>query len=85
MITAPFLSILLGINWEMRNIDPLPKLKPWEKGFEEISYSNPSAHRDFEIVEEAINKVIGDYEIEKISDIKKDLMNIKAYFRDLNN
>ncbi|MHA1273854.1 MAG: hypothetical protein ACTSQS_10510 [Promethearchaeota archaeon] len=73
------------INWEMRNIDPLPKLKPWEKGFEEISYSNPSAHRDFEIVEEAINKVIGDYEIEKISDIKKDLMNIKAYFRDLNN
>ena len=48
------------------------------------TYENPKAHKDLEIVNEVITKIIGqDKEIEKIKDIKDEIPIIKAYLRDL--
>ena len=49
------------------------------------SYNNPAAYEDLDIVNDATIKVIGEeYRVKKLKDLKQDLMNIKAYFRDLN-
>ena len=72
------------INWNMRNIDSFPKLKPWQENFEQQIYQNPKTKRDETIINEMIQKIIGsDKEIEKIRDIKDKLLEIKSYFRDL--
>ncbi|NVM36909.1 MAG: hypothetical protein HWN81_15030 [Candidatus Lokiarchaeota archaeon] len=72
------------INWNLRNIESTPKLKPWKGNFESQSYENPKANRDIEIVNEAVTKIIRyDKEIEKIKDIKEELPIFKSYFRDL--
>ena len=72
------------INWEKRYIESLPKLKPWKENIEESPLKNPNSHKDLEIIEDAIRKVIGeDYRVKKLGDIKEDLQKIQAYFRDL--
>ncbi len=72
------------INWNLRNIESSPKLKPWQANFKSQTYENPKAYEDLEIVEEAITKLIRhDKIIEKIKDIKDDLVMFKTYFRNL--
>lgn len=72
------------INWNLRFIESIPKLKPWEGNLDSQTYENPKAHKDLEIVNEVITKIIGqDKKIEKIKDIKDEIPIIKAYFRDL--
>ena len=73
------------INWELRYIESIPKIKPWEGNVEEQSYENPKAYKDIEFINEAISKIIrDDKQIEKIKDIKDELPIFKSYFRDLN-
>ncbi len=72
------------INWNLRYIESKPKLKPWNGNLENQTYKNPSLYKDIEIINEAIEKVIGkDAKVEKIKDIKENLFMFKAYFRDL--
>ncbi|MFX1279342.1 MAG: hypothetical protein ACFFA3_07985 [Promethearchaeota archaeon] len=72
------------INWDVRIIDSIPKLKPWEENFEDQEYQNPQVNREEIVVNGAIQKVIGpERKIEKIRDIKDKLMAVKSYFRDL--
>ncbi len=72
------------IKWNLRNIESMPKLKPWEGNLESQTYENPKAYRDLEIINDAISKIIrNDKEIEKIKDIKEELPIFKSYFRDL--
>ncbi|MFX1411207.1 MAG: hypothetical protein ACFFA6_12715 [Promethearchaeota archaeon] len=74
-----------GMNWNLRNIVSDPKLKPWEGNLENQKYENPIAYKDINIVNEAIEKVIGiDIEIKKLKDVKDKLTMFKSYFRDLN-
>jgi hypothetical protein len=72
------------LNWNLRNIDSTPKLKPWIGDLENQNYENPEAYKDLEIIDEAVNKIIvhGE-EIKKIKDIKDDLPMFESYFRDL--
>ena len=73
-----------NIKWNLRNIDSIPKLRPWKDNFESQTYENPNAYRDLEIVEEAINKIIqSNKKIEKAKDIKEEIPIFKSYFRDL--
>lgn len=73
------------MKFEQRYIDSVPKLHPWMEEVEKKAYINPLANKDLDIVNEAIREVIGeDYRVEKLRDIKEDLLKIKAYFRDLN-
>jgi hypothetical protein len=72
------------LNWNLRFIDSLPKLKPWKQSLKSQTYKNPKAYRDLEIVNEAVAKIIKDGKpIEKIKDIKEELAMFKSYFRDL--
>ncbi len=72
------------INWNLRNIEATPKLKPWEGNLENQSYSNPLAYKTIEIINEAYAKIIGnEREVKKTKDIKDDIGAFKAYFRDL--
>ncbi|MHA1274408.1 MAG: hypothetical protein ACTSQJ_07355 [Promethearchaeota archaeon] len=73
------------IRWSLRNIESLPKLKPWEGNLEKQTYKNPKANSIFKIIDDAIKNVISnDIVVEKVKDIEKDLFKFKAYFRDLN-
>ncbi len=72
------------INWNLRYIESIPKLRSWEGSLESQSYENPMTYKDMEIVNETITKIIGhDKEIEKTKDIKNELAMFKSYFRDL--
>ncbi|UCD02422.1 MAG: hypothetical protein JSV23_05270 [Promethearchaeota archaeon] len=72
------------INWNSRYIESTPKLRSWEGNLESQSYENPMAYRDIDIVNEAIEKIIGyDKKIEKTKNIKDELPLFKSYFRDL--
>ncbi|MFW9879254.1 MAG: hypothetical protein ACFFG0_39755 [Candidatus Thorarchaeota archaeon] len=74
-----------NINWDLRNLDSTPKLRPWDGDFEAQSYQNPKAYREESIINEAIGYVLGyDTDIKRIKDIKDKLLSIKSYFRDLN-
>ncbi len=74
-----------NINWSLRNIDALPKLKPWEEEFEYQIYRNPKAYEDLTMVNTALKKFIGpEKKVEKIREVKDKLLLIKTYFRDLN-
>ncbi len=72
------------INWKVRNIESLPKLKPWKGDLTKQTFENKNANKDIEIIDDAIKKIIGkDFELKKLKDIKEDLFSLKAYFRDL--
>jgi len=74
-----------NINWDLRYIESKPKLKPWNDNYENQTYENPRTYRDIELINEAIDKIIGyKRELNKASDIKEELPLFKAYFRDLN-
>ena len=73
------------MKFDKRFIEDSPKLHPWMEDLDNKTYTNPLANKDLVIVNEAIKEVIGDeYRIEKLRDIKEDLLKITAYFRDLN-
>ncbi len=73
------------VKWSLRNVDSLPKLKPWEEHFDQNVYENPKAYEHLTLINNAIKKFIGIEEnIEKIRKVKDKLLLIKAYFRDLN-
>ncbi|MFW9940531.1 MAG: hypothetical protein ACFFFT_05785 [Candidatus Thorarchaeota archaeon] len=74
-----------NINWDLRNIDSLPKLKPWKGDLELQEYQNPNANKEESLINEAIKKFVGyDQDIKRIKDIKDQILAIKSYFRDLN-
>ncbi|MFX0002354.1 MAG: hypothetical protein ACFE9C_09270 [Candidatus Hodarchaeota archaeon] len=73
-----------NMNWNIRNIESMPKLKPWEENLENQSYTNPLANKDLDIINEAYGKIIGlDREVKKTKDIKDEISTFKIYFRDL--
>lgn len=72
------------IRWNLRYIESLPKLKPWEGSIESQTFENLEANIDREIVNDAISKIIKhDKDIKKSKDIKEELSIFKSYFRDL--
>ncbi len=72
------------INWNLRNIDSIPKLKPWADDLEKQVYENKDASKDLESIEEAIKHVKGkEVFVESLKDIEKELFKFKAYFRDI--
>ena len=72
-------------NLEVRYIEFMPKLKPWEGSLETQQYENKYRNREPEIIDKAIEKIVGsDYEVKKLRDIKDDIFKFKAYFRDFN-
>ncbi|MFX0058873.1 MAG: hypothetical protein ACFE85_00700 [Candidatus Hodarchaeota archaeon] len=74
------------INWDLRRIESLPKLKPWIGTLETQTYESFKAYKDLQIVDNVIEKIIGsEIKIHKLKDIKDKLLEIKAYFRDLIN
>ncbi len=73
------------MNWNLRYVESMPKLKPWEGNLENQSYKNPKANKDLEIVKQALVKIIKpDKEVKNTKDIKDEISIFKAYFRDLN-
>jgi len=73
------------VKWDLRGIESKPKLKPWEPNFETTSYDSFKAYKDLQLMNEVIEKVIGkDIKIEKLKDIKKYILEFKAYLRDIN-
>jgi len=74
-----------SFNWDLRQLESDPKLKPWLGNLETQTYESFRAYKDFQLMNEAIEKVIGnDKELNKLKDLKGYLLKIKAYFRDLN-
>ena len=72
------------VQWDLRGIDSNPKLKPWTSNFETTVYDSFKAYKDLQLMNDAIEKVIGkDIKIEKLKDIKKYVLEFKAYLRDL--
>ncbi len=72
------------VQWDLRGIESLPKLKPWLPNFETTPYDSFRAYKDFQLMNDAIEKVIGkDIKIEKLKDIKKYILEFKAYLKDL--
>lgn len=70
---------------EVRYIEFMPKLKPWEGSLETQQYENKNSNKETEIIDKAIEKIVGyDYEVKKLRDIEDDLFKFKAHFRDLN-
>jgi len=73
------------VKWDLREIESKPKLKPWEPNFETTSFDSFKAYKDLQLMNEIIEKVIGkDIKIEKLKDIKKYMLEFKAYLRDIN-
>ena len=72
------------VQWDLRGIDSIPKLKPWMPNFERTSYDSFKSYKDLQLMNDAIEKVIGkDIKIEKLKDIKKYVLEYKAYLKDL--
>ena len=72
------------VQWDLRGIESLPKLKPWSPNFETTSYDSFKAYKDLQLMNDAIEKVMGkDIIIEKLKDIKQYILEYKAYLRDL--
>ena len=66
------------------NLKSEPKLKPWKGDIEDQTYENQKAYKDLEIIDEAIEKIIGsNVELKKLGDLEKQLFKFKIYFRDL--
>ncbi|MFW9899398.1 MAG: hypothetical protein ACFFDO_09100 [Candidatus Thorarchaeota archaeon] len=73
------------INWNSRYIESTPKLEPWEGDLENKSYEFPHTNWEDALINDAIKKVIGEeYRVKNLKDLKLDLFELKAYFRDLN-
>ena len=73
-----------SISWDLRNINSIPKLKPWEGDLELQTFQNPKAYREESLINEAIENVIGhEKDLKRIKDIKDKLLSLKSYFRDL--
>ncbi len=71
------------INWELRPIESLPKLKPWEGDLQKQSYEDQTSNLDIKIINDAIKNVMGeDADIKKLKDLQGELFKFKAYFRD---
>ncbi|MFX1270013.1 MAG: hypothetical protein ACFFAK_18795 [Promethearchaeota archaeon] len=74
-----------SLNWDLRQLDSEPKLKPWLSNLETQTYESFRAYKDLQLMIEAIENVIGnDKELKKLKDLKGYLLKIRAYFRDLN-
>lgn len=74
------------INWGLRNIESIPKIKPWEKELEKQSYDDPREYEALRIVDEVIKKFLGtDEDLQKVRKLKGKLFSIKSFFRDLKN
>ncbi len=72
------------IRWDLRRIESIPKLEPWRPNFENSSFESFKAYKDLQIVNEVLEKFVdSSKKVKKIKDLKKDLLKIKAYFRDL--
>jgi hypothetical protein len=72
------------INWNLRTIDSIPKLKPWAGNIETQSYENKDAYREFQMVEKAIKDFIGKgIQVDKLKDLKKNIFYIQQHFREL--
>ena len=72
------------VNWELRSLDSYPKLTPWIPNFQSKKYENFSAYKDLQLMNEAIAQVFGkDFHVEKLRKIKNNLLEFKAYLRDL--
>ena len=69
------------IKWNLLNLESEPKLKPWNGNIEDQTYENQKAYRDLEIIDEAIEKIIGsNVELKKLGDLEKQLFKFKTYF-----
>ncbi|MFX0025097.1 MAG: hypothetical protein ACFE8M_01690 [Candidatus Hermodarchaeota archaeon] len=74
-----------SLNWDLRQLESKPKLKPWLSNLETQTYESFRAYKDLQLMNEAIENVIGnDKELKKLKDLKGYLLKIRAYFRDLN-
>ena len=72
------------IKWNLLTLESEPKLKLWNGDIEKQSYENKNAYKDLEIIDEAIEKIIGsNVELKKLGDLEKQLLKFKIYFRDL--
>lgn len=72
------------LNWDLRETESVPKLKPWFGNFETQTYESYKSYKDLQLMNEAIEKVIGtDKEIRRLRDLKDYLPKIKSFFRDL--
>ena len=72
------------IKWNIRTLDSTPKLKPWRGDIENQTYKHQVAYRDLEIINEAIDKIIGkNVEIKELKDLEREILKFKIYFRDL--
>lgn len=72
------------MNWDLRRIESLPKMKPWMGTIETQTYESFKSYKDLQIVNEVIEKIVGpERKIKKLKDIKDKLLEIKAYFRDM--
>ncbi|MFX1392043.1 MAG: hypothetical protein ACFFAH_00580 [Promethearchaeota archaeon] len=72
------------IKWTLRYINPNPKLKPWKGDLKKQTYEPQKAYWEKNIIDETIKNVIGeDYKVKTLKDLKFDLFELKAYFREL--
>ncbi|MFX1496479.1 MAG: hypothetical protein ACFFBH_03025 [Promethearchaeota archaeon] len=73
-----------NLNWDLRQIESLPKLKPWLGNFETQTFESFKSYKDLQFINEAIESVIGsDKQISRLRDLKDYLPRIKSFFRDL--
>ena len=72
------------VKWNLRYLESTPKLKPWEGDLENQAYEISNATWETDIINDAIKNVIGEeWRVEVLKDLKLDLFELKAYFRDL--
>ena len=72
------------LNWELITIESFPKLEPWKGDIHEQQYNDYTAFKDIQIVNQDIEKIMGgDVVIKKYKDIKKNLQEFNALFRDM--
>ena len=59
-------------------------MKPWRGDIKNQTYKHQVAYRDLEIINEAIDKIIGkNVEIKELKDLEREILKFKIYFRDL--
>ncbi|TFG29951.1 MAG: hypothetical protein EU532_01985 [Promethearchaeota archaeon] len=72
------------LRWNLRCLDSAPKLKPWKGDLVDQTYENEDAYKDLEIIEDAIEKIMGKgVELNNLKDLEQELLKFKIYFRDL--
>jgi hypothetical protein len=72
------------MNWNLRSINSIPKLKPWKGDLKKQTYEHQKANWENEIIDDGIKNVLGEeYRMETLKDLKIGLFELKAYFRDL--